>query len=136
MDIRETLEIQLSFFTETALKDEIMEKGKLMEIPPNQVILNEGSYVKVIPILLSGLIKVVKYENGKEMLLYYIRPLESCIVSFNCSIKNEKSSVKAITESECKLLAIPAFDVENWKTNTPPSIIISLTCINLDSKES
>ena len=115
MDIKETLAVQLPFFLEKDLKKEIANKGKLMDVPVNQVILNEGSYVKVIPILLSGLIKVVKYENGKEMLLYYIQPLESCIVSFNCSIKNEKSNVKAITESDCKILVIPAFDVENWK---------------------
>lgn len=115
MEIRDVLKIQLPHFSEEELKNEIIEKGKIMNVTSGQVILNEGSYVKVIPILLSGLIKVVKYEGGKEMLLYYIQPLESCIVSFNCSIKNEKSNVKAITESDCKILAIPAFDVENWK---------------------
>lgn len=46
------------------------------------IILKEDSYVQFIPLIVSGLIKVYKEEeNGNQVLLYYIKPGESCIMS-------------------------------------------------------
>lgn len=83
MDIQEVFDFQLSFFKEEGLKKEILEKTKVVEVEAGTPILNEGSYVKTIPLLLSGLVKIVRQEGLKETLLYYIYPLESCIVSIN-----------------------------------------------------
>ncbi|MEO1256868.1 MAG: Crp/Fnr family transcriptional regulator, partial [Bacteroidota bacterium] len=70
MDVQEILKFQLSFFKEEALQSEIVSKAKLVEVEAGTPILREGSYVKTIPILLNGLVKVVKEESGgKEVLL-------------------------------------------------------------------
>ncbi len=74
-----------------ALQDQISKNSALVEIPAETEILREGQYVKVIPLVLEGLVKVfTKYED-KELLLYYIQPNESCIMSFTASLKNEPS---------------------------------------------
>lgn len=84
------------------------EIGFIKEFSSNTVILKENSYVKVIPLVLSGLIKVYKEEeNGNEVLLYYIKPGESCIMSIMASEKNEKISVKGVVEEDSQLLIIP-----------------------------
>ena len=70
MQLENALKLQLSFFKETPLRENIKENGKVSQIPADTVILEEGKYVKYIPILLSGSIKVVKWEGGKEILLY------------------------------------------------------------------
>lgn len=120
MNIEDILSFQLSFFKEEALRNEIIEKAQLVEVQAGTSILNEGSYVKTIPILLSGLVKVVKEESGgKEMLLYYIYPLESCIVSINCGINDLKSRVKAITEDDSKALLIPSTIIGEWQRKYP-----------------
>ncbi len=120
MNIADILSFQLSFFKEEALRNEIVEKAQLVEVQAGTSILNEGSYVKTIPILLSGLVKVVKEESGgKEMLLYYIYPLESCIVSINCGINDLKSRVKAITEDDSKALLIPSTIIGEWQRKYP-----------------
>jgi CRP/FNR family transcriptional regulator, anaerobic regulatory protein len=97
-----------------ALQEQITNNATLVEIPADTEILREGQYVKVIPLVLEGLVKVfTKYED-KELLLYYIQPNESCVMSFTASLKNEPSKVYAITDENCKLLLLPVDKVAQW----------------------
>jgi len=90
------------------LKMEIASISSIMKFEAGTVILKEGAYVKVIPLLLNGLAKVYKEEeNGHEVLLYYIKPGESCIMSVTSMIKNEASKVKAIIEEDAEVVVIP-----------------------------
>jgi len=68
--------------------------------------------VKTLPILLNGLVKVIREDSSKEFLLYYIYPLESCIESINCGINQLKSRVKAVAEDHSKALLIPSHLIE------------------------
>lgn len=101
------------------LTQEIAENGKVMEIPAGAEILREGQYVKVIPIVITGLIKVFSRHEDKELLLYYIKPKESCIMSFAASLKNEPSSVFAITEEDSTVLVLPVEKVSKWIKQFP-----------------
>jgi len=113
------IDLQLNFFKEPALKEVIKKKAKVVDVTAGTPILNEGAYVKTIPILLSGSVKVVREEAGKELLLYYIYPLESCIVSIHCSINQLKSRVKAIAEDQSKAILIPSFEMAEWQRKFP-----------------
>lgn len=120
MHIDEILSLQLSAFREEGLREELSKEAKLVEVEAGTPILKEGSYVKTIPILLSGLVKVVKQETGgKELLLYYIYPLESCIISINCCINDLKSRVKAIAEEDSKAILVPARFIGEWQRKYP-----------------
>ncbi|MEO0899533.1 MAG: Crp/Fnr family transcriptional regulator [Bacteroidota bacterium] len=95
--------------TYPALISLLSEKGILREFPAGQAILQEGAYVSVIPLLVSGLAKVFREDGeGNEVLLYYIKPGESCIMSVTSCSRNEKSNVKAVIEEDARLLLIPA----------------------------
>lgn len=120
MEIKDILSLQLPFFKELPLKEEIATKAQVVKVPVGTEILREGSYVKTVPILLQGLAKVVKHESaGKELLLYYIYPLESCIVSINCGLNDIKSRVKAIAEEDCKAILIPSTVLQEWQRKYP-----------------
>ena len=119
MDIQEILQLQLSFFKEEDLKKEIARKCKVLKVDPGTAILKEGRYVKIVPILLNGLIRVVQKEKGKEVLLYYIYPLESCIVSIHCGMNLLKSRVKAIAEDHSMVLLIPSDLISEWQRKYP-----------------
>jgi CRP/FNR family transcriptional regulator len=101
------------------LKKQILEESTLQEIPEDTEILRAGQYVKVIPIVVSGLIKVFTRQEDKELLLYYIRPNESCIMSFASSLQNSPSKVFAKTEEATKALLIPVDKVPVWQTQFP-----------------
>jgi len=98
---------------------EIFKSSQVMEIPAGTEILREGQFVKVIPIVVEGLLKVFSSFEDKDLLLYYIQPNESCIMSFSASLKNEPSKVYAVTEEDCKLLLMPADKVSNWIAQYP-----------------
>ncbi|WP_273565815.1 Crp/Fnr family transcriptional regulator [Maribacter halichondriae] len=97
----------------------IEEESILKEIPKNTQILREGQFIKVIPIVLKGLIKVYTRYDDRELLLYYIRPDESCIMSFSASIKNEPSQVFAETEEDTTALLLPVDKVSTWIEQFP-----------------
>ena len=103
-----------TYFPEMAkmpeLKSAIEAISSLTKISAGTVILRQGEYVKVIPLLVSGLAKVYKEEaeNGNEVLLYYIEPGESCVMSVTNLIHNNVSQVKAVIVEDAEVVVIPA----------------------------
>lgn len=93
--------------------------GVLKKIDKGTEILREGQYVKVIPLVQKGLIKVFTRYEDRELLLYYIRPYESCIMSFSASINNEPSQVFAVTEEDTEALLLPVNEVESLVKDNP-----------------
>ncbi|HJZ41813.1 MAG TPA: Crp/Fnr family transcriptional regulator [Bacteroidales bacterium] len=103
----------------TDLLDEINRNAVLKTIPENTEILREGQYVKVIPLVVSGLIKVFTRYEDKELLLYYIKPNESCIMSFSAGLKNQPSIIYAVTEEDTTAILLPVDKVVEWIVQFP-----------------
>lgn len=99
---------------EKALREELIENAELHEFPANSTLLDVGKYVKVLPLVLNGCIKVIKEAEDKEILMYYIRPGESCIMSISACISNEASKIKAVTEEKTEMLLVPYTFVNIW----------------------
>lgn len=92
----------------TQMKDKLYGVGSVKQYKEGDIIMNENSYIRAIPIVLEGSIRVMRTdEEGKEILLYYIRPGESCIMSFLGGIHQETSKVKAVAEEDVEILFIP-----------------------------
>ena len=85
-----------------------------MTVSADTTILREGQYVKVIPLVLKGFIKVYISGEDKELLLYYIQARESCVMSFSAGRENSPSRIYAICEEETTLLALPVEQVNKW----------------------
>jgi CRP/FNR family transcriptional regulator len=101
---------------EPALIREILDFGLVKDLPAGQEVLREGQYVQMVPIVLNGLIRVYQAYEDKELLLYYIRNSESCIMSFNCVISKDPSSIYAVTELPTRVLLLPDVKVREWIT--------------------
>ncbi len=92
-----------------------IRKLQEVEIPKGTVILKEASFIKEIPLVVDGKIKVRKSdETGKEIILYHISPGESCILSITSCINEKQSNAEAITEEASKLVVVPATMVREW----------------------
>jgi CRP/FNR family transcriptional regulator len=90
------------------LKAKLSELGFEKTFEENEVILRESSYIKAIPIVLNGSIRVMRTEeDGREILLYYIKAGESCIMSFLGGIHDDTSKINAVAEEKTDLLLIP-----------------------------
>lgn len=98
---------------------ELLRVSVIKTIPSNTELVREGQYVKYIPIVLTGLVKVYTQFEEKELLLYYIKPEQSCIMSFSSCINNDKSKICAITEEESIVLLTPSDKVAKWVIDFP-----------------
>lgn len=109
----ENIKKRLSFL-KPQLIDNIIEVSDVKNIPNGTEILKEEQYVKVLPIVLEGLVKVYSKFNDKELLLYYIEPSQSCVMTFYAALKNTPSKVYATTEEDSKILLIPVQHLSTW----------------------
>lgn len=86
----------------------LQEHGIKKTYQAGDIILNENAYIKSIPIVTKGILKVIRTEeDGREILLYYIKEGESCIMSFLGGMHQETSKVRAEAEEDTTILFIP-----------------------------
>lgn len=80
-----------------------------------EVIMDIGSTIRSIPLLITGAVKVLREdEDGDELLLYFLERGESCAMTLNCCIRNSKSEIRAIAETKTQILFIPIIKMEEW----------------------
>ena len=100
---------------EDDLLDEINEVGVFKEFSSGDTLIDIGSYIRFIPLLLSGAIKILRYnEDGDELLLYFLERGDTCAVTLSCCMGHTKSDIRAVAEMETKLVMIPINKMEEW----------------------
>jgi len=105
---------------EPALTNEINQFGVVKYFNEGDVIMDYGKYIRMMPIIVKGTIKVLRMdENGNEILLYYLSSNESCSMAYSCCMEAKKSEVKAIAEEAGELIAIPHLKLDEWLCNYP-----------------
>ncbi|WPP49707.1 Crp/Fnr family transcriptional regulator [Catalinimonas niigatensis] len=115
MDININQFRQAFHISHPELLQEIEKYGKAMTFLPGETIINYGNYIKVVPLILSGSVKVIKEdEEGKEVFLYYLKPGETCAMSLTCCSTYQPSQIKAVAEDATELIAIPVEKHEQW----------------------
>lgn len=96
------------FKSSPEMRKRLSEDGIAKHFKQDDIILNESSYIKAIPIVLKGSLRVMRTEeDGREILLYYIKVGESCVMSFLGGIHHETSKVKAVAEEDVEILFLP-----------------------------
>ena len=106
---------KLQVLFEPALLQEIQQFGTWQSFKEGDIIMDYGKYIRMMPIIIKGTIKVLRLdENGNEILLYYLSSSESCSMAYSCCIEAKKSEVKAIAEDEVELIAIPHIKLDEW----------------------
>jgi CRP/FNR family transcriptional regulator len=119
MEIK-NIEQQLLKIFDSKTVEEILRAGKYKEFLPGEEIIRPGHYIKAIPLILKGSVKIMREDNdGKELLLYYLGENDSCAMSLTCCLSLRKSEVKAIAEEKTEMLMIPVEYVEKWMEKYP-----------------
>lgn len=91
----------ISFKSASRMYEKLSKLGISKIYNEGDVIINDHTYIKSIPIVISGTIKVMRTDDdGREILLYYIKSGESCIMSFLGGLHQDTSKVKAIAEDK------------------------------------
>ncbi|MCU0470744.1 MAG: Crp/Fnr family transcriptional regulator [Arcicella sp.] len=111
----ETLQRYFGNVFEAHLLQELSQIGNYIEVNEGHTLIRPGGYIRSIPILLSGSVKILRPDSeGREALLYYIGGLDSCAMSLTCCINRRPSEITAITDEKTALIAIPIEKVDEW----------------------
>ena len=100
---------------EDALLQEIAQVGTFKEIPEGYKLMEIGQYIKAMPLLIEGAIKVLRDDDdGDELLLYFLESGDTCAMTLTCCLGASKSEIRAIAELDTKLMMIPIQKMEEW----------------------
>lgn len=106
-------------FEEELLK-EILSVGEYNKVDEGTELINIGSYIKFMPLIIRGAIKILREdENGDELVLYFIEQGDTCAMTITCCLGQSKSKIRAVAETETELLMIPVQKISEWMNTYP-----------------
>lgn len=113
--MRTELEEAYGFLFENELIDEIAESGTLQAASAGERIIEIGDYVRGMPLLLKGAIKILREDNdGDELLLYFLERGDTCAMTLSCCLGQTKSEIRAVAENDTTFIMIPINKMEEW----------------------
>jgi CRP/FNR family transcriptional regulator len=103
------------FVFEEKLIDEIAQVSLLRDFNEGDVLIDFGDYIKKMPLLINGAIKILRedFDEG-ELLLYFIEKGDTCAMTMACCMGETKSEIRAVAETEGQLIMIPVLKMEEW----------------------
>ncbi|SEL10190.1 CRP/FNR family transcriptional regulator, anaerobic regulatory protein [Aquimarina amphilecti] len=113
----EELNNNYGHFFEKELLEEISKVSVTKEVLEGDILIKPGSYIKSMPLIINGAIKILREDQeGDELLLYFLEKGDTCAMTLSCCMGHHKSEIKAIAEMDSKLIMIPIKKMEEWTT--------------------
>lgn len=111
----EELKFNYGYMFEKELLEEINQVGTFREVPENTILIDIGTYIKTMPLLLSGAIKILREdEEGNELILYFLERGDTCAMTLSCCMGMKKSEIRAVAETDAKLMMVPVEKMAEW----------------------
>eukprot|EP00903_Cladosiphon_okamuranus_P000471 g469.t1 len=87
-----------------------------MHFRAGEIIMDYDSYVKLVPLIIKGSIRVNKEDDldGREILLYFLSAGDTCSMSFSCCMMNKRSVIRTEAVEDTSLIGIPIKYVDQW----------------------
>ena len=103
------------YLFEDELIEEIDNIGVYKSIPEGQSLIEIGDYIKSMPLLVSGAVKIMREDNrGDELVLYFLERGDTCAMTLTCCMGQTKSEIRAVAETNTKLIMIPVQKMSEW----------------------
>lgn len=99
------------------LLEEIEEYASVKEFEADSELLGFGEYIRSIPLLIDGTLKIMRQDDKEnEILLYFLHPGQTCAMTLFCCIRHQKSEVKVVAETAITMAHIPVQKMEEWSS--------------------
>ncbi len=119
MDKNNPILKKLNFLSDAELQEEVFENAQFLSVNKGDVIVKEGQYVKFLPIVLEGTIRVYQQKEEREILLYHVRAEETCTMSLAAAYFNNKSSSHGVAIEPTEMLVFPSEMITKWQLKYP-----------------
>ncbi|MDR6404444.1 MULTISPECIES: Crp/Fnr family transcriptional regulator [Chryseobacterium] len=98
---------------------ELNQHALITDIKAKTEIITEGQKVRYVPFLIKGSIKVYSLNDGRELIYYYVRPNDSCLMTFSSIFSDYTSKVYALAEEDSEVMLIPVSVLHDWLIRFP-----------------
>ncbi|MEE9350281.1 MAG: Crp/Fnr family transcriptional regulator [Flavobacteriaceae bacterium] len=104
-----------SVIFEPELLKEIEKYGNLVTLKQGDLLIDVGSKITQVPLLLNGAVKIMREDkNGDEIILYFLERGDTCAISFVNCLNNAKSKVRGVAEKDSEAIYVPVKKLEEW----------------------
>lgn len=110
---------KLKSFSEPELQREILKNGKLIKANKGDILVREGQYLNFLPIVIEGLLRVYQENDDREILLYYVGPEQTCMMSLSSAYFDYYSTANGIAMEPSEILVLPAHLISDWQLKYP-----------------
>jgi CRP/FNR family transcriptional regulator len=88
--------------------DQVQAGGQEVRMPSGSWLFRLGDRCEGFGFVIDGCVKVsISSESGREMVLYRVRPGESCTVTVSCLVNNQPYPAEGIAEGPLEAVSIP-----------------------------
>lgn len=106
------------YLFEKELLEEISKIGITKKFTTDSTIIELGDYIKSMPLLISGAIKILREDDkGEELVLYYLEKGDTCAMTLSCCMGQTKSKIRAVAETDVSLILLPKEKMADWLTS-------------------
>jgi len=106
---------QLKLFPEQGLQEELIGQCEIKTFRRGELIVKEGQYVRILPIVISGSLRVYQSRGEREILLYFVEANETCMMSLSACFFNNESPSNAVATEDSEILCIPSSMIIKWQ---------------------
>jgi CRP/FNR family transcriptional regulator len=115
--MKEILQQTYGFIFEEALLEEIAASSSYKKFKADDYLIEIGEYIKSMPLLVHGAIKILREDTeGDELLLYFLERGDTCAMTLTCCLGQSKSKIRAVAETDGEMFLIPIEKMEEWIT--------------------
>ena len=119
MEVTRELFEKLKSFPEPELQTEILNHGKIIKASKGDILIKEGQYLNFLPIVIKGLLRVYQEWEDREILLYYVGPEQTCMMSLSSAYFDYNSAANGIAMETSEILVLPSNIISEWQLKYP-----------------
>lgn len=113
--MKDLLQTNYGYLFEDDLLQEINKVGELKNIKAGEKLIEIGDYIRSMPLLVSGAIKILREDNnGDELILYFLERGDTCAMTLSCCMGQSKSEIRAVAETDAEIIMIPVQKMDEW----------------------
>ena len=102
-------------FSEPQLQEEIYHHGKLIIARKGDMLIRKGQQLNSLCVVVKGTVRVYQDHEDREILLYYVQPGQTCMMSLSSAYLNQTSTANGIAMEACEILLLPIYLIAEWQ---------------------
>lgn len=99
---------------ELKLLEEMISCGTSKSLKAGEHHVRKNSYMTGVPLVISGALKILREDHDGHLVLYFIRPGETCSLTLTNETNLVKSQICSVAQLDTELLILPKEKLQEW----------------------